>query len=83
MWNRLVSLISQFESEHSAYGKFIFDGFNLKSFAFQKWKLTYTGQCDLKLLKIGREVERPKSPGYLAREAPYRYYEQSEAERKS
>ena len=35
-WNRLTCLISQFETEHHIYNKFIFDGYNLKRYATMK-----------------------------------------------
>ena len=48
-------MISNFETEHHIYQKFIFDGYNLKRYISMKQQLLKTGYSDKKIPVIGKE----------------------------
>lgn len=82
-WTRLVNLISQFETEHHVYHKFVFDGYNLKRYASLKQQHHKTGSTDKKIPVIGKASKRPQSPGCISREAGFDNGSQTEDESKS
>ena len=71
LWNRLASMVSQFETEHHYYHKFVFDGYDLKRYSIIKQQLLTSGKSNRKLPKIGREAVRAQSAGCLSREAGF------------
>ena len=36
MWSKFIRVLSRFETEHSLYPKFVFDGYDLKYYAKHK-----------------------------------------------